>query len=107
MNNNELRRSMSRRGNCWDNAPQESFFGHMKDSIDVSSCTEFGQVEALVNDYMDYYNKDRYQWGLCKLSPDEYYQFITTGKYPLQGIPAPTISAEFSDPSLLGSEDTQ
>lgn len=26
-----LRQSMSRRGNCWDNAPQESFFGHMKD----------------------------------------------------------------------------
>ncbi len=22
---------MSRKGNCWDNAPQESFFGHMKD----------------------------------------------------------------------------
>ena len=28
-----LRQSMSRRGNCWDNAPQESFFGHMKDHI--------------------------------------------------------------------------
>lgn len=28
-----LRQSMSRRGNCWDNAPQESFFGHMKDEI--------------------------------------------------------------------------
>ena len=25
--------SMSRKGNCWDNAPQESFFGHMKDEI--------------------------------------------------------------------------
>ena len=25
--------SMSRCGNCWDNAPQESFFGHMKDEI--------------------------------------------------------------------------
>lgn len=25
---------MSRRGNCWDNAPQESFFGYMKDEID-------------------------------------------------------------------------
>ena len=32
---NNLRQSMSRKGNCWDNAPQESFFGHMKDSIDV------------------------------------------------------------------------
>lgn len=28
-----LRQSMSRRGNCWDNAPQESFFGRMKDHI--------------------------------------------------------------------------
>ncbi len=28
-----LRQSMSRRGNCWDNAPQESFFGHMKDEV--------------------------------------------------------------------------
>ena len=31
----ELRQSMSRRGNCWDNAPQESFFGHMKDEISI------------------------------------------------------------------------
>ena len=28
-----LRQSMSRRGNCWDNAPQESFFGHMKEEL--------------------------------------------------------------------------
>ncbi|MDQ8739524.1 IS3 family transposase, partial [Paenibacillus sp. LHD-38] len=28
-----LGQSMSRRGNCWDNAPQESFFGHMKDHV--------------------------------------------------------------------------
>ena len=32
----QLRQSMSRKGNCWDNAPQESFFGHMKDEIDLS-----------------------------------------------------------------------
>ena len=37
----ELRQSMSRRANCWDNAPQESFFGHMKDEIDISECTTF------------------------------------------------------------------
>ena len=28
-----LRQSMSRVGNCWDNAGQESFFDHMKDEI--------------------------------------------------------------------------
>ena len=28
-----LRQSMSRGSNCWDNTYQESFFGHMKDEI--------------------------------------------------------------------------
>lgn len=79
----ELRQSMSRKGNCWDNAPQESFFGHMKDEIDLSECTNFSQVKSIIDDWMDYYNNDRYQWQLAKLSPNEYYQYITTGVYPL------------------------
>lgn len=36
LKDSSLRQSISRRGNCWDNAPQESFFGHMKDEIDLS-----------------------------------------------------------------------
>jgi hypothetical protein len=35
---------------------------------------------------MDYYNNERYQWQLAKLSPNEYYEYITTGVYPLKGI---------------------
>lgn len=31
--NSDLRQSMSRKANCWDNAPQESLFGHMKDEL--------------------------------------------------------------------------
>ena len=85
-----LRRSMSRRGNCWDNAPQESFFGHMKDEIDLTHCKTFFQVQDLIENWIDYYNKDRYQWQLAKLSPDEYYQYITTGIYPLPGRPGST-----------------
>lgn len=85
-----LRRSMSRRGNCWDNAPQESFFGHMKDEIDLTYCKTFFQVQDLIENWIDYYNKDRYQWQLAKLSPDEYYQYITTGIYPLPGRPGST-----------------
>lgn len=81
-----LRQSMSRKGNCWDNAPQESFFGHMKDEIDLSGCTTFIQVKTIIDDWMDYYNNERYQWQLAKLSPNEYYQYITTGIYPLKGI---------------------
>lgn len=81
----EFVQSMSRKGNCWDNAPQESFFGHMKDEIadEIASCRNFDTVKAIVDDWIDYYNKDRYQWELLKLSPNEYYRYLTTGIYPL------------------------
>ena len=78
--------SMSRKGNCWDNAPQESFFGHMKDEIAelIAGCGSYEQVCAVVDDWMDYYNNDRYQWDLEKLSPREYYKYRQTGVYPLK-----------------------
>ena len=79
-----LRQSMSRRGNCWDNAPQESFFGHMKDEIDVSGCKTFEEVKKIIDDWIDYYNSDRYQWDLAKLFPLEFYKYITTGEYPIK-----------------------
>ena len=81
----EFVQSMSRRGNCWDNAPQESFFGHMKDELQdqIGSCEAFEDVSSRVDDWMDYYNNDRYQWDLLKLSPKEYYQYLQTGIYPL------------------------
>lgn len=79
-----LRQSMSRKANCWDNAPQESFFGHMKDEIDVSECRFFREVKEMIDDWMDYYNNERYQWQLAKLSPNEYYRYVTTGEYPLK-----------------------
>ena len=78
-----LRQSMSRKGNCWDNAPQESFFGHMKDEIDLSKCKEFSEVKSIIDDWMDYYNNDRGQWDLLKLTPKEYYEYLQTGIYPL------------------------
>jgi len=76
---------MSRRGNCWDNAPQESFFGHMKDEIAslIAECDTFEAVLARVDDWMDYYNNDRGQWDLMKLAPKEYYRYTLTGVYPL------------------------
>lgn len=69
---NNLRQFMSRKGNCWDNAPQERFFGHMKDEIDISKCTKYREVKTIIDDWMDYYNNERYQWQLAKLSPNEY-----------------------------------
>lgn len=77
--------SMSRKGNCWDNAPQESFFGHMKDEIkyEIAMMKSFGEVKEKIDDWIDYYNNDRYQWELSKLSPKEYYRYATTGVYPI------------------------
>ena len=82
LKNNDLRQSMSRKANCWDNAPQESFHGHMKDEIDLNSCKTFEDVKNMIEEYIDYYNNERPQWELAKLTPSEYYEFIKTCIYP-------------------------
>ena len=100
----KLRQSMSRRGNCWDNAPQESFFGHMKDHIKtkLAECTVFEEVKSVIDDYIDYYNNRRYQWKLAKLSPNEYYKFVTTGVYPLDISNIPEVPSVQKLPNELG-----
>jgi putative transposase len=67
-----LKQSMSRRGNCWDNAPQESFFGHMKDEMNYKACQTFNELKKLINRYMRYYNNYRCQWNLKKLTSIQY-----------------------------------
>ena len=88
LSDNGFVQSMSRKGNCWDNAPQESFFGHMKDEIkyEIAMMKTFAQVKSKIDDWIDYYNNDRYQWDLVKLSPKEYYRYVTTGIYPLANV---------------------
>lgn len=80
-----LRQSMSRRGNCWDNAPQESFFGHMKEELKpyISTWQTIQDAKDIIDDWMDYYNNERYQWDLAKLAPTEFYNYYVTGIYPL------------------------
>ncbi|MHC1685868.1 MAG: IS3 family transposase [Clostridiaceae bacterium] len=73
-----LGQSMSRRGNCWDNAPQESFFGLLKDEINYKKCTTFEKLQILIDNYMQYYNYHRYQWNLKKLTPVEYRNQLLT-----------------------------
>jgi len=75
--------SMSRRGNCWDNAPQESYFGHMKDELHLKACFNYDDLKAEIDDYIDYYNNHRYQWDLGKRTPVEYRIFLLEGGYPL------------------------
>ena len=92
-----LRQSMSRRGNCWDNAPQESFFGHMKDEIDIAHCQTFIELKSIIDDWIHYYNNDRYIWHLAKLSPNEFFEFITTGNYPLKIKTIPQVNEYLPD----------
>ena len=100
---------MSRRGNCWDNAPQESFFGHMKDHISgkVKACKQFQEVKEIIDDFMDYHNNEDYVWELCMLSPNEYYEFITTGTYPLDIPNPPEVPMVMKQPSELGKKSAE
>jgi putative transposase len=64
--------SMSGKGNCIDNAPIESFFGHMKDELDYESCRSFEELRSTIEEYMRYYNHGRRQWTRNKMTPIEY-----------------------------------
>lgn len=43
-----MEQSMSRKGNCIDNAPIESFFGHLKDEVDYKSCKTYEELYSLI-----------------------------------------------------------
>ena len=60
----------------------------MKDEIDISQCLTFTEIHQVISNWVDYYNNDRYQWDLAKLSPKEFYKYSISGVYPLT-IPKP------------------
>lgn len=64
--------SMSGKGSCIDNAPIESFFGHMKDELDYEICKNFEELRLKIAEYMQYYNNERKQWTRNKMTPVEY-----------------------------------
>ena len=66
--------SMSRKSNCWDNAPAESFFATLKKELiyPLGTCTKF-QVERELFEYIEaYYNTIRIHSSLGYLSPLEF-----------------------------------
>ena len=64
--------SMSRRWNCIDNAPTESFFWHFKDEIDLSNIKSFKELVKYIENYIFYYNNKRPQWNRKKMTPVAY-----------------------------------
>ena len=73
-----LNQSMSKKGNCWDNATQESFFGHFKDECDYEICKTIGELKERVAEYADYYNNERGMWEKCRMTPIEYEEYLLT-----------------------------
>jgi len=54
--------SMSRRGNCWDNAPMENFFGHLKEEyLRHFKTPSFEDARQLINEYIHFFNYERIQ----------------------------------------------
>jgi len=70
-----ITQSMSRRGNSVDNAPIESFFGHMKDETEYSKLN-FSELENLIAKYMIEYNYKRRQWSRQRMSPVCYRNYL-------------------------------
>lgn len=65
--------SMSRRGNCYDNAVIESFFGTFKsETIRLYPITSIGQLANELREYTKYYNEVRLKSSLGYRSPLEY-----------------------------------
>jgi transposase InsO family protein len=78
----ELRQSMSRRGNCWDNAVAESFFATLKkQTVHGVDFTNRAAAQQIIFDYIEiYYNRIRRHSTIGWLSPfnfeNLYYQAL-------------------------------
>ncbi len=70
--------SMSGKGSCIDNAPIESFFGHLKDELEYQSCQSFEELRLKIEEYMRYYNHERKQWTRNRMAPVEYRNHLLT-----------------------------
>jgi transposase InsO family protein len=70
---NGIEQSMSRKGNCLDNAAMESFFGTLKSEFFyLNKFSSIEDLQAGLEDYIHYYNHDRIKLKLKGLSPVQY-----------------------------------
>jgi putative transposase len=68
-----IRSSMSRKGNCWDNAPTESLWGRLKTAcVHGQRFATHGQARKTVMDWMAFYNHSRLHLALGYLSPMQF-----------------------------------
>ena len=63
---------MSRKGNCYDNAFAESFFGTMKSELEFNSFENLDEAKREIFKYINWYNRERMHSSLGYVSPVEY-----------------------------------
>lgn len=68
----KITQSMSRKGNCYDNAFAESFFGTMKNELEVNYFQNLDEAKKEIFKYINWYNRERLHSSLGYLSPMEY-----------------------------------
>jgi len=70
---NGITQSMSRKGNCLDNAVAENFFGHFKEEfVRPGQFTSLSHFKSELAKYIHWFNHERIQLKLKGLSPVEY-----------------------------------
>jgi transposase InsO family protein len=68
-----IMQSMSRKGNCLDNAIIENFFGTLKSELFyLKKYKSVDQLKKEINEYINYYNNERIKSNLNKMSPIQY-----------------------------------
>lgn len=68
-----IKQSMSRRGNCLDNAIIENFFGTIKSELFyLKKYDSIAQLKKEIQEYIIYYNNERIKSNLNKMSPIKY-----------------------------------
>ena len=75
--NLNLIQSISRKGNCWDNACMENFFGILKSELNIpkrspKNLKSFQDMRASIDQYIFWYNNERIQKKLGYTSPIQY-----------------------------------
>lgn len=74
-----IEQSMSRKGNCWDNAPAESFFKSLKYEARMPArFASYSQARRVLFDYIEcWYNRNRLHSGLGYRTPKEVEEQLT------------------------------
>lgn len=73
LDNAGMAQSMSRVGRCIDNGPMECFWGILKSEMYyITKFHDFKSLKDAIEEYIQYYNCERYQGGLNDMTPHEY-----------------------------------